>query len=339
MAKERSDTHLSEDVSESIVKRLLPQEWVIRKLHPDYGVDVSIEVFERISTKIPTMGEFIFVQLKSTSNLQEATLKIRQRGNVEKAPDEEQGPYVFELDVIKFVVDIDTIDNARLMGPSTPLMLFVVDVLSQEVYYVCLTDYYDKVLEPRGFDLSTQASATIHIPKSNRLSLTQSLEVMRFFACRAKLYGMFNLCQFQFRESRYIVEDLADQEKVSELEQNIRIIDRFARRLRAMPIWDRPTIWQLVRDYKNRLDHIINEIDSGAEGKIRQGIREFVAGTDDGLSPLVNFVRLCGMSWEQFSAIGQTFEDIVREWFLPTYMGQLGSGDASTLRELRQDGG
>ena len=59
MAKERSDTHLSEDASEAVIKSFLPAEWVIRKLHPDYGVDVTIEVFERISGKIPTMGEFL----------------------------------------------------------------------------------------------------------------------------------------------------------------------------------------------------------------------------------------------------------------------------------------
>jgi hypothetical protein len=333
MAKERSDTHLSEDTSELIMKGLLPREWVIRKLHPDYGVDVSIEVFERISTKIPTMGEFLFVQLKSTNSLQETTLKIRVRGNVEKAADHEQGRCAFELDVIKFVVDVDTIDNARLMGPSTPLLLYVVDLLSEEVYYVCLTDYYDKVLEPRGFNLSGQGSTTVYIPKSNRLSLVQASEVMRFFACRAKLYAMFNLAQFQFRESRRIVQDLSNHEKVGELAQNIHIIDRFSHRLRAMPIWDRPTIWQLIRDYKDRLDRIIGEIDSGVEAKIRNGIDEFAAGKDEGLVPLMNFTRLCEVSWEQFSAIGQTFEDIVREWFLPTYVGQLGSGDAAALRE------
>jgi hypothetical protein len=51
MAKERGETHLSEDASESLVKSLLPKEWVMRKLHPDYGVDVTIDVFERTGSK------------------------------------------------------------------------------------------------------------------------------------------------------------------------------------------------------------------------------------------------------------------------------------------------
>jgi hypothetical protein len=322
VAKERVDAHLSEDVSEAVVKKHLPSEWVMRKLHPDYGVDVSIEVFERVSTKIPTMGEFLFVQLKSTSNLLESVLKIRERGNVEKAIDAEQGQYFFELDIIKYTVDSDTIDNARLMGPSTPLMLFVVDIKNEEVYYICLTDYYDKILEPRGFDFKKQNSVTINIPKSNRLSDPHSPEAMRFFATRAKLYAMFNLAQFQFRESRYLLDAFSSHEHIDEMADNYKIIDRFARRLRAMPIWGRPTIWQLMRDYRERLDRIISEIESGALEKITDGIRRFLVGDDEGLHELMKFTRLCTLSWEQFSAIGQTFEDLVREWFLPTLQGR-----------------
>jgi len=34
MAKSRFDNHLKEDSSELLVAKLLPEEWVIRKLHP-----------------------------------------------------------------------------------------------------------------------------------------------------------------------------------------------------------------------------------------------------------------------------------------------------------------
>lgn len=334
MAKQRADAHLSEGASEVIVAKRLPAEWVIRKLHPDYGVDISIEVFERISLRIPTMGKFLFVQLKSTSSLDTATIKIRGRVNVEKARDRQDGAIDYEVDIVKYVVDSDTIDNARLMGPSTPLLLFVVDVANDEVYYVCLTDYYDKILEPRGFDCSKQNSVTIHIPKSNRLSDPRSIEVMRFFAARAKLYALFNLAQFQYWESRSFLEDWSNRENLQELEANFRIVERFARRLRAMPIWDRPTIWGPVRHHKDRLDRIIREVDLDVLGRIVDGIKEFRSGDTQGLKPLVEFAQLCVLAWEQFSAVGRIFEDVVREWFLPTALGQLGSGEADTFRKL-----
>jgi hypothetical protein len=223
--------------------------------------------------------------------------KIRERGNVEKATDSEQGKYFFELDVVKYVVDADTIDNARLMGPSTPLMLFVVEIQTREVYYICLSDYYDKILEPRGFNFS-QKSITINIPKSNCLSDQHAHEVMRFFATRAKLYAMFNLAQFQFRETRYLLDAFTSHEHIDALAENYQIIERFARRLRAMPIWDRPTIWQLMRDYRHRLDRIISEIEGDALAKIKKGIDEFLAGDDKGLNELMKFAYLCTLSWE-----------------------------------------
>ena len=71
-----------------------------------------------------------------------------------------------------------------------------------------------------------------------------------------------------------------------------------------------------------------------ALAKIKRGIDEFLAGEDKGLNELMKFARLCTLSWEQFSAIGQTFEDLVREWFLPTFAGQIGSGESETLRRL-----
>lgn len=338
MAKSRDDNHLKEDVSEALISKLLPEEWVIRKLHPDYGVDVTIEVFERQGQQIPTMGEFLFVQLKSTTSLKCGVEPIKPRGNVEKGLDTQEGHATHELDVIRFVVDTDTIDNARLMGPTTPLMLFVCDLSENEVYYVCLTDYYDKIIEPRGIDLSKQKTITVLIPAANKLTDPRSAQVMRFYATRAKLYGMFNLAQFQYREIRWILKEFSDHKHVEKLPDNFAMIERFARRLRAMPVWDRDIPWQLMRDYEARLDLIIKNIDADTLGLILRGIDAFLKGDDDAILPLMQFHELCSLSWEQFSAIGQTFEDIVREWFLPTWVGQLGSGEEPYFRKVEPAG-
>jgi hypothetical protein len=336
MSKSRVENHLKEDASEILVSELLPQEWVIRKLHPDYGVDVTIEVFEREEQRIPTMGEFLFVQLKSTTSLKRGIEPIRPRGNVEKAVDLQDSEAEHELDVVRYVVDTDTIDNARLMGPSTPLMLFVCDLSEGEVYYVCLTDYYDKIIEPRGIDLSGQDTITVLIPAGNKLTDPRSSQVMRFYASRAKLYGMFNLAQFQYREARSILRDISNHEHLGKLSSNFAMIERFARRLRAMPIWEREIPWQLMRDYRARLDLIIKNIEADTLGLILRGIEAFMKGDDEALAPLMQFHSLCSLSWEQFSAIGQTFEDIVREWFLPTWVGQLGSGEEPYFREIKR---
>jgi hypothetical protein len=337
LAKQRGETHLKEDASGALVQSLLPKEWVVRSLHPDYGVDVTIEVFERQESGIPTMGEFLFVQLKSTEVLKRKVEPIRARGNVEKSIDKQNGKVEAELDVVSFTIDADTFDNARLMGPSTPLMLFVCDLVKDEVYFVCLTDYYDKVLEPRRSSLEKQKFFTISIPASNKLSMPQSIEVMRFYAARAKLYAMFNLAQFQYREIRHILPHFSSHERFLEIDQNYAIIERFARRLRAMPIWDRELPWALIQHYRERLDMILVEIDTNPLSMIKDSVDQFQRGDDQKLTFLFEFENLCSLSWEQFSAIGQTFEDIVREWFLPTYVGQLGSGEPGTFKEMTSE--
>jgi hypothetical protein len=334
VAKQRGETHLKEDDSEGLVKSFLPSEWVTRKLHPDYGVDITVEVFERQANGIPTMGEFLFVQLKGTAGIKRKVEPIRVRGNVEKAFDTQKGKVEYELDTITFIVDTDTIDNARLMGPSTPLMLFVCDLTDREVYFVCLTDYYDKVLEPRGISLSAQSTVTVVIPASNRLSAAHSVEIMRFFAARAKLYAMFNLAQFQYREIRHILPDFSNHEHFADIDSNFALIERFAQRLRAMPIWDRELPWALLPHYRDRLNLILKNIAAGALPLIKDGIEVFMHGDDKAIAPLFEFHNLCSTSWEQFSAIGQTFEDLVREWFLPTFVGQLGSGEKPFLRDV-----
>lgn len=335
MSKSRVDSHLKEDASQTLVSRMLPEEWVIRKLHPDYGVDVTIEVFERQHQKIPTMGEFLFVQLKSTTSLRKGVEQIKSRGNVEKGLDQQDGIAEHELDIVRFVIDTDTIDNARLMGPSTPLMLFVCDLSDNEIYYLCLTDYYDKVVEPRGISLADQETITVLIPAGNKLSDPRSVQVMRFYAARAKLYGMFNLAQFQYREVRWIFEQPIDHDNLKKLTPNFAIIERFARRLHAMPIWERELPWLTLDEYRARLELIIKEIGGDTLGLILRGLHLLVKNDDKTQASLLQFYSLCSVSWEQFSAIGQTFEDIVREWFLPTIVGQLASGEEPYFREIK----
>lgn len=74
--------------------------------------------------------------------------------------------------------------------------------------------------------------------------------------------------------------------------------------------------------------------DAGALSIIKGGIGVFMGGNDQAIAPLFEFHSLWSISWEQFSAIGQIFEDLPREWFLPTFVGQLGSGEKPFLREV-----
>ncbi|MBI9090916.1 MAG: DUF4365 domain-containing protein [Desulfobacterium sp.] len=58
----RNRQHIIEDESENILKSLIPTEWVLRKLIPDYGIDYDVEIFENEAAT----GLHFFLQLKGT---------------------------------------------------------------------------------------------------------------------------------------------------------------------------------------------------------------------------------------------------------------------------------
>src|SRR5690606_25034906 len=84
--KQRVLQHIMEDESYEIIKSQIPKHWVIREFNrPDYGIDLVIELFEIIDNDIAeTLGEFIYVQVKSVKELQLKQDFIYEVGNVAK---------------------------------------------------------------------------------------------------------------------------------------------------------------------------------------------------------------------------------------------------------------
>ena len=63
----RNRQHIIEDESENILRSLIPTEWVLRKLTPDYGIDYNVEIFEGEEAT----GLHFFLQLKGTDKTEE----------------------------------------------------------------------------------------------------------------------------------------------------------------------------------------------------------------------------------------------------------------------------
>ncbi len=91
-AKQRSEQHLIDQQGEQLLRSKLSKHWVIREYRPDYGLDFAVEVFksaENSSAAIAsyeTLGEHLFIQLKSIAEPNVRQLAIFSRGNVEKRP-------------------------------------------------------------------------------------------------------------------------------------------------------------------------------------------------------------------------------------------------------------
>ena len=100
---------------------------------PDYGIDLSVELFNQCEGGYVTSGEHIFFQVKGTEELDKCTIKVKSRMNVEKdykTTSEE----VKEIEVVKFRLDTDFLFTVEKMGSAVPVILAVVDVITKDAF-------------------------------------------------------------------------------------------------------------------------------------------------------------------------------------------------------------
>src|SRR5690606_20858104 len=164
--KQRPLQHLMEDESYEIIKNQIPKHWVIREFNrPDYGIDLVIELFELVDENIAeTLGEFIYVQVKSIKSIDIKNERVYQVGNVAKGYWKEDKTEYIDLEVVKYQFDTNSIFTIQSLGGSVPVLLFLVDIETKEVYFICLNDYIDKIILPKNPKYGEQASINITIP-------------------------------------------------------------------------------------------------------------------------------------------------------------------------------
>ena len=84
VGKKRTIAHIKGETGVQVLKKHLPAEWVPREYVPDYGIDLSIELFSPTEGGYVTKGEHVFFQVKATDSVEKVPYKIYPRMNVEK---------------------------------------------------------------------------------------------------------------------------------------------------------------------------------------------------------------------------------------------------------------
>lgn len=129
--------HIMEDESFKIIKGILPNEWLVREYRPDYGIDLTLEIFKYIDeekTKAETLGEHLFIQVKSVQKLNKETVKVKSRSNVAKYKLEENNDDFIEMDIIKYQLETSELKTIQSMGAGVPVLLFYVALDTKQVF-------------------------------------------------------------------------------------------------------------------------------------------------------------------------------------------------------------
>lgn len=331
--KRRVRQHIMEDQSYSIFKQLLPEEWAVHEYRPDYGIDLVVELFkytDEAREAADTLGEVVFVQLKSVKTTEIRRQRVYSRTNVEKSVGGARGRDHKDIEVISFTIDTDELLTVQTMGPTIAVVLCLVCLDTRRVFFVCLNDLVEKILLSEDANYATQATKTIHIPVKNEVTkLEYGVHGLKFLARRPKYYADFNKFHYQQNELWYffgfqkpmiqtyrnIVEQPRDPER--ELRPLLR---RFIVVLSGLDMWDDNDAWQLVEFYRVKMEELREKVD------------------DAGVS-VADITSLAMLLWNGLTALSSTYEEICREWFLPTYLGDELSYPPAAVEAASDEGG
>lgn len=330
-----------EDRSIRIVRDLLPDHWVVRDYKPDYGIDLTIELFEYLEQEpdqAATLGETVFVQVKSTEAVDARRLRVHARQNVEKGPLKENPAESVEIAVAALQLETSELLTVQAMGSATPVLLFLVELSTRRIYFICLNDLVEKVILPQNPDYHEQQTRVIHLPLQNCISADRphSHQPISTYAKRPKLYAAFEKFAYQHHE----LEIAAERYRMAggeEAQRNagdamMELLRHFLAVIRRYDFWIKVPEWMPIgwsgaeiaalqefvlrpeadRDLDSLRDYLLNQ----------PGVRrdEALVRTWDSDFTRLEFYLETLRIWGRLSNLARMYEEVVREWFLPTYL-------------------
>lgn len=333
-AKQRNAQHLIDEEAQSLLRSSLPRHWVLHEYRPDYGIDYSLEVFRNVSKDsaaenaglFETLGEHLFIQLKGSKKIKHQTIEIFARYNVEKTKlTVDKSTFVGSMQVISFPLEISELLTIQRMGAAMPVLLVVADLDSRTCHFLCLNDYIDKVLIPKYGDYTNKKSRTVHIPTRNIITATPNEighTALKWYAKRAKLYAAFQKFVYQYAELQYAYES----EDFGDLARH------FAVALSRYDFWSDTSMWPIIEYYGEAIKQYIegggavfgNPFDRehirrmiALDKKTELEVEEYYIDKYGIMLVRQNSIEL----WRRLAVLPRNYEEVCREWFLPTPVG------------------
>lgn len=249
MRKQRSLNQIKEDISIRLLREKLPQEWVIHSYGSDYGIDCVVELFDFIDEKkkiVETLGENFFVQLKASDCINYTKRRAYSRGNVAKGGLTQKKEEYIDIPVANFTLDMSDIETIQSIGTAIPILLILVDTKSEKIYFICLNDYIDKIIIPEDSKYIHKNTKTIYIPLQNEIkNIENSLVPLRAYGKRSKMYGAFNLFNYQLKEIHRLQGRTNFTPNVS-FTAGVDMIHTFVEIALRQDIWNSHEFWQPI---------------------------------------------------------------------------------------------
>lgn len=317
--KKRSEQHLIDQDGIALLRSKLPRHWLLREYRPDYGLNFTIETFKALEPEttdgrrptFETLGEHVFVQLKSVAEPSVHTLEIYNRGNVEKARETlDLTNKIADIETYRFQLEMSELVTIERMGIGVPVLLVIADLARQRCSFVCLNDYIDKILIPQHDNYRAAGSRTIHVPLWTEIGSDAGMIGLRWYAKRAKLLAAFQRFAFQYSELQW--PDNGDWRTLARY---------FGERIVQYDFCDDTEMCEPIRYHAAGLRRFL---ETGQPGYFK-----VPADLPDGFDPDAfreHFEKQDVFElWRLLALLPKTYEDIWREWFLPTSLGQLTS--------------
>ena len=326
-SKQRNEQHVIDAEAQDLLRSVLPKHWVLREYRPDYGLDYALEVFGEIpevaghekGNRFETLGEHLFLQLKGARKADRSSLKVFSRGNVEKLVyRENRGDLIGEIETLPLSIEASELVTVQRMGAALPVLLIRADLEKRKCYFVCLNDYIDKILIPQHGDYTKNASRTIHVPALNDLAHPQiGITALRWYAKRAKLFAVFQKFNYQQVELSYAT----DQGELA------RLANHFASILVKYDFWDDTPMWPPIPQYGLALKRFLAEGSPKLTMVDEEAVAQASNGSAETRKEIIAYLAKQEIPnlWRCLAILPRQYEELCREWYLPTSMGLLGS--------------
>ena len=252
--------------------------------------------------------------------------------------DTQSKDHPLEIDTIPCRIDTSLLLTVQSLGCSVPVLLFLVTLDTKRLYFVCINDYIDRCILPTDDRFEEKQTKTIHVPLQNMLSLERkSLIPLKFLAKRPKLYSAFSKFSYQENKIGHLI-DGARLSRTSGTELDLSTMAAFLsliKTIKRFDFWQTTSMWRIIPsmyedilelerslvDLRTSVDEKLTAESSGLALPSRHSLSE-----DQALAVDLMYFRISAM-WQQLKNLNNIYEELCREWFLPTCLGAILAGD------------